>query len=201
MAYADLGEYSQANALGVQAKNDALDLDDSVLISGTLESLSYLAYNNKDFDKALEYMHEAEAYHRKKTNKIALAPVLNNLGILYRNTGNKEKAKYYQDEALRINMDNEDFFGISKSHSNKGCIAEDKGNYNQVKEHYLKAIQISEEHGIENPIPIVNLAGLLMKTNDFVQAKFYFQTEIIQDSNPQNKVTWKFNAPAGKKLR
>ena len=101
-------------------------------------------------------MHETEAYNLKKANKIALALVLNNLGILYRNSGNKEKAKYYQDEALRINMDNEDFFGIKKFHSNKGRIAEDKGNYNQAKEHYLKAIQISEEHGIENPTPLVS---------------------------------------------
>ena len=61
-------EYSQANALGVQAKNDALGLDDPVLISSTLESLSYLAYKNKDYNKALGYMHEAEASHRKKEN-------------------------------------------------------------------------------------------------------------------------------------
>ena len=191
MAYADLGEYSQANALGVQAKNDALDLDDPVLISGTLESLSYLAYKNRDFNRALEYMHDAEAYHRKKANKIALAPVLNNLGILYRNTGNKEKAKYYQDEALRINMDNEDVFGVSKSHSNLGRIAEDKGNYNQAKEHYLKAIQISEEHGIENPIPFVNLAGLFIKANDIEQAKFYYQTALNQSNIKENKVEFR----------
>ena len=100
---------------------------------------------------------------------------MNNLGILYRNAGNKEKAKYYQDEALIINKDNEDVFGISKSHSNKGRKAEDKDKYIQEKEHYLKAIQISEEHEIENSIPIVNLAGLFIKTNDFEQANFYHQ--------------------------
>ena len=92
-----MGEYSQANALGVLSKNDVLGLDDPVLISSTLESLSYLAYKNKDYNKALRYMNEAEASHRKKANKIALAAVMNNLGILYRNTGNKEKAKYYHD--------------------------------------------------------------------------------------------------------
>jgi len=186
-----LCEYSQANALGVQAKNDALGSDDPILISSTLESLSYLAYKNKDYNKALGYMHEAEASHRKKANKIALLPVMNNLGILYRNTGNKEKAKYYHDEALRINKDNEDVFGVSKSHSNKGRIAEDKGNCNQAKEHYLKAIQISEEHGIENPTPLVNLAGLFIKANDIEQAKFYYQTTLNQSNIKEKKVEFR----------
>ncbi|PTM00492.1 MAG: hypothetical protein DA394_05190 [Candidatus Arcticimaribacter sp.] len=127
------GRVLAGNALGVQVKSDALDLDDPILILSTLESLSYLAYKNKDYNKALEYMHEAEAYHRKKANKIALAPVLNNLGILYRNTGNKEKANYYHDEALRIYKENEDVFVASKSHSNMGRITEDIGNFNKQK--------------------------------------------------------------------
>lgn len=29
--------------------------------------------------------------------------------------------------------------------------------------------------------------------------KWDFKSEITQDSNPQNKVTWKFDAPAGKR--
>ena len=179
MCYANLGAYIQANITGIEAKNEALKFGDLNLISATLESLSYQAYKNKDHTKALDYMHEAEAYCRKQNNETKLSVTLNNLGILYRNLGNPKKAQFFQEEALALNLKNEDALGISKSYSNIGLLAEEQGKTLVAIEHYLKAIQINEEHHLVNPNPLINLADIYVKLKDFDKAKDLFKKAIV----------------------
>ena len=160
MCYADLGEQTKANMMGLEAKNDALKYKYSDLYSASLESLSYLSYKNKDFDRALDYMKEAEEHYKSIGDDSKLSVVLNNIGILYRNLGQLNEAAKYQEESLIINLRTKDMIGVSKSYTNLGLIAEDKGLMGLAIENYQKAIKINNDNNLVNPNPILNVANI-----------------------------------------
>ena len=190
ISYSYLNEFTAANLHGVQAKNAAYAIKDPDLIAATLESLSFLSYKSKDLKKALEYMHEAETYHRKKRDTMKLATVLNNLGILYRRMGNHERSKYYEEESYTLSQAAEnDPVGLAKAHNNMGVSAGEKGNFQEAEINYLKAIQINESHKIDNPTPIKNLAGIYASQKKYEKSKEqYLKAEglMLQTANKEN---------------
>lgn len=197
MSYSNLNEFTAANLHGIQAKKAAFTFKDTDLIAASLESLSFLSYKNKDFEKALEYMHESEDLIRIKGDTIKLATVMNNLGILYRRMGNYERANYYEGEAYSLSESSKkDPVGLAKSHTNMGVTAADKGNLKEAETHYLEAIRINETHQFQNPVPLKNLAGVYTALKRYDLSKEFYQRaeELLLQTNDKKELSEVYNA-------
>lgn len=83
--------------LAEQAHKKVLEIHPEYI--GALNNLGFFAFNEKNFDKALDYFYKAAGIQPKN------AQVLGNIGSSYHNLGKLDSARVYYERSLAINPD------------------------------------------------------------------------------------------------
>ena len=133
-------------------------------LADALNNIGYLAQQQSDLPKALEYYHKSLKIQEEIMDKNGIASSLNNIGVIYNNQGDIHKALEYYHKSLKIKEEIKDKDGIASSLNNIGYIYMNQGDILKALEYYHKCLKIKEEINDKNGIASsLNNIGLIYK--------------------------------------
>jgi len=151
-----------------------------------LNSAGYLAKQNGDIFKALEYHKHGLKILQEIGDKKEIAQALHNIGIIYYNQGDILNALEYYKKSLELKKELGDKKGIAQSLNNIGVIYKNQGDIAKALEFYSKSLKIREEIGDKRAIAesfnnmgvIYNSQGDISKTLEYLDKSLKTYEEI-----------------------
>ncbi len=119
-------------------------INDSISLPKTCQVLSFMYSEDKNYDKALEYLIEGKSYI-KGENNYKHAYFNGDIAEVMIQIRNIEKAKYYAEESVRICRINKLTSGLSDKLSLLASIEETIGNYEKALNHYTEALELNKK--------------------------------------------------------
>ncbi len=121
-------------------------------VAGALNNIGFLAQNQGDVPKALEYYLKSLKIEEEIKNKKGIASSLNNVGSIYKDQGDISRGLEYYHKSLKMREEINDKKGIASALNNIGIIHKNQGDAQKGLEYYHKSLKIQEEikdkHGI-----------------------------------------------------
>ncbi|MES2761768.1 MAG: tetratricopeptide repeat protein [Bacteroidota bacterium] len=114
-------------------------------LAGALNNIGFLAQNQGDIPKALEYYLRSLKIEEEIKNKKGIAYSLNNVGSIYKDQGDITKGLEYYHKSLRIREEINDKKGIANALNNIGIIHKNQGDAQKGLEYYHRSLKIQEE--------------------------------------------------------
>lgn len=110
-------------------------------------NIGYLAENEGNVAKALEYYRKALIAQDEMDNKEGMAITLNNIGHVYKTQGNILKALEIYNQSLEIRREIKDTSGIANSLNNIAIIYETQEEKEKALELYLESLELRQKIG------------------------------------------------------
>ncbi len=134
------------------AKDSARKLFYLKHLAGALNNIGYLAQNQGDISKALEFYLKSLEIEEEIKNKKGIAYSLNNIGSIYKDQGDITRGLEYYHKSLKIREEIKDKKGIANALNNIGIIHKNQGDAQKGLEYYHRSLKLWEEmndkHGI-----------------------------------------------------
>ncbi len=152
IAYADLGHFHMAMGniySALELFNRSLEIDEAShdpwrKRNRTLSNLSQLYYHVGNYDKSLEYAHEALEQSEKEKDLNGAARCLNLLGVILSYINEIEEAKACLEKAMQISTDESNNQALqSLILNNLAYIYSLEGDTERAKETLLKALDLA----------------------------------------------------------
>lgn len=169
-----LNDFTSASNQAITALNISEENKLDEQQSKALNSLSYLHYLTKEYDKSFFYLNKSVRILKATSDSVELSATYNNMAIIYKNISQFDSAIFYNRKSLEISELLRDQVAISKSYSNIGRVYEMIGNQENALYYFSLAEQNNAKHDIENSIPYRNKADLLLEYGQFIEAEKYF---------------------------
>ncbi len=183
-----LKNLSEKNIATAQTK----DLKETYLYyyATSLNNIAYLAEQQGDYKKALEYNLKSLKINEEIDSKSGTASSLNNIGAIYDNQGDISKALEYYQKSLEIlkNLDNKK--SLAYAFNNLGTVYDNLGDIPKALDYYLKSLKISEKindaFGIEGSLN--NIADVYRRNGEIEKAlEFHFKSLKLSEKNDDKK--------------
>ncbi len=120
-------------------------LHDPVAQSRALVNIGNVQYRIGDYEKALDYVRQAQKISEAHNLQKHLAYIAQLMGRIYRKQKKLDEALQQYKQALETYLQLGYVREASETHSNIGNIYFDKGDFNQAQEQYKKAIHIAKK--------------------------------------------------------
>ncbi|MBK9285203.1 MAG: tetratricopeptide repeat protein [Sphingobacteriaceae bacterium] len=149
-------------------------------LADALNYIGYLAGNQGDIPKALEYYHKSLKIYEEIGDKEGIALSLNNIGGIYSNQGDIPKALEYYHKSLKIREEIGDKLGIATSLNNIGFIYQAQGDISKALEYYRKSLKIYEEIRDKQGIALSlnNIGGTYSNQGDIPKGLEYYHKSL-----------------------
>jgi tetratricopeptide (TPR) repeat protein len=170
-------------------------------IANAFNNIGFLAQQQGDVAKALEYYHKSLKIQEEIKNKEGIARSLNNIGFIYKNQGDMLKALEYYHKSLRNLEEIKDKKGIAYSLNNIGFIYDNQDDITKALECYQRSLKIQEEvkdkEGIATSLN--NIGGIYYKQKELSAALDYWLKglAIREEINDQEGVATTLNNIGG----
>jgi len=146
-----------------------------------LNSISNLALEQSDYEKAQKYSEKNLSLSREIDDKPGVGKSLTMLGHVALCQGNYEQAQKYYEESLSLSRETEDKIAIVFCLLNLGEIAFSQGNYEESKKFFEEGLILSRETGDKRSIAIslLNQGNLAFIQDDYIQAQKFSEESMI----------------------
>ncbi len=168
-------EQDSANFYLLKCQTEIEKVDNKSVQANIYLNIAHINYQNKDYEKALEFAHRSEDINLLLKDTIAISKTYNNLAILYRNIDNYESALDYNFKSLNLNKLSKDSVGIAKSYNNIGLIYENIGDFNQAISYYKNATALNAQIDAKNPNPYRNLGALHLRMGNYKESNDFYK--------------------------
>ena len=140
--------------------------------ANALNNIGFLAQQQGDVTKALDYYHKSLKILEEIKNKEGIAGSLNNIGFIYKNQGDILKALEYYHKSLRNLEEIKDKKGIAYSLNNIGFIYENQDDISKALEYYERSLKIQKEVNDKEGIAtsLNNIGGIYYKQKKLSEA-------------------------------
>ncbi len=181
------GYYKKAAGLGVNpelTRKSKRKLSKLERKKGLLRSakenmrLGYIAYQKKDYEKAIRHFKKAEKAYRILKDSLRLSIALNNLGTCYIAQEKYDRAFKYSKKSLKLKKKLGDAEGIANSNNNLGVIYYHRGKYRKAVKYLLKAQKTYDAMNRRDAIVatcLLNLANSYQKLGEIDEALTYLR--------------------------
>ncbi len=158
VAFQHLNHYTQALENYQQAALLFRETDDVKEIY-LYNNMSALYAEQKNYEKALEYLELVRAGSVAHSNRALEAAALTNNGALLIENGRHREAVQHLDSALAIGVALGDPSGVGRAHGNLGSAYHELGDFERATTHFQQAIAINKELSNQRSMAI-NEVGL-----------------------------------------
>ncbi len=160
--------------------NDALRIFYTKKLGNAFNNAGFLANQNGDMPKALEYFHKALKLQKEINDESGLAFSLNNIGAIYRNQGDILKALDYYHQSLIIQEKLQDKKAIAICLNNIGAIYKNQGLANKALDYFSRCLNIQKEIKDEGGIArtLNNMGFIFQSKGDDKKAMYYYQMSL-----------------------
>lgn len=138
----DRGNYSQASELMIKALVLAEKKNFTKSKANLNNALGLLYYNQKDFDRALPYYHEAKVVYEQLEDFYRINIVLNNIGSCYADLKQWDSAFFYLRHALRLNRKSEEANMLDVTLHNIGSLHFAMNSYDSAEYYFTQAYEM-----------------------------------------------------------
>lgn len=114
-------------------------------IANNLHTIGGIYFDQKDFEKSLDYMNQALDIRKEIGDKYDIAKSYNSLGYMHDELGEYSVALEYHNSCLNIRKNIGDRQGESWCYNNMARVYGHMKEYQTAEEYYLKSILIKEE--------------------------------------------------------
>lgn len=158
--------------------------------ANALNNIAYLAEQQGDNKKALEYNLKSLKINEEIDSKAGIASSLNNIGAVYDNQGDILKALEYYQKSIDIRKELKDEKSLAYAFNNIGTVYDNLGDIPKALSHYLKSLSLSEK--INDPLGIAgslnNIAEIYSRNGEIEKAlEFNFRSLKISEKNNEKK--------------
>ena len=154
-----------------------------------LNNAGYLATNQGDIPKALEYLHRSLKIQEEVNDKKGVASSLINIGFIHDGQGDLTKAIEYYQRSLIILEEIKDKVGIADCLNNIGNIYQKQEQIDKALEYFLKSLKAREEEddkrGIANSMN--NIGLIYYKKKNYTKALEYYHESLKISENLPDK--------------
>ena len=157
-----------------------------------LNTLSYVHYSIKEYEKALFYLSESVKLSINNKDSLELSSIYNNMAILQKNTGNFEEAILLNYKSLEISTLINDNIGIGKSYCNIGRVYDLLGDKEKTLSFFKKADEHNKNFNISNSIPIRNMADYYFNAGKLLKSEEKY-LEAIKIEREKDNTDVKYN--------
>ena len=158
-------------------------------LADALNNIGFLALQQGDIPKALEYYHKSLQLRKDIKDKKGIAMSLNNIGFIYYNQGDIPKALEYFHKSLQLQEEIKDKYGIANSLNNIGRIYNKQGDTNKALEYWHKSLKLREDikdkRGIAESLN--NIGGIYRNQGDIPKALEYYQKSLHLQEDIKDK--------------
>lgn len=175
--YSKLGNFELAHQHLVESENQAIQINDSLLLGRIYNHFGSLYANFSKYDQAIDYYNSSIEINKKLKRKRSIASSLNGLGIIYWERGDLETALNKYLEAFEIAEELDDKGLQTTLMINMALIYSDENQNAKALETFNKILELAiSDNDIENQAVIYNnIAILFQKEKDFEKALEYFK--------------------------
>lgn len=146
-------------------------------VSIALNSLGAMFIYKGMYEKAVIYLHKAEAVCNKLGDKPRLINVINNLGLAYKGLGQITKCIQYHEQCLLFAEETNDELAKADALGNLGIVKTMQGDYLQALQFHLNALTIKRNHedikSIANTLN--NIGNIYYYTAQYDEAQKYYE--------------------------
>ncbi|MBP7808881.1 MAG: tetratricopeptide repeat protein [Bacteroidia bacterium] len=158
--------------------------------ANALNNIAYLAEQQGDNKKALEYNLKSLKINEEIDSKSGIANSLNNIGAVYDNQGDIIKALEYYQKSIEIRKELNDQRSLAYAFNNIGTVYDNLGDAPKALSHYLKSLNISEK--INDHLGIAgslnNIAEIYSRNGEIEKAlEFNFRSLKISEKYNEKK--------------
>jgi serine phosphatase RsbU (regulator of sigma subunit)/Tfp pilus assembly protein PilF len=162
-----------------------------------LNNAGYLATNQGDIPKALEYLHRSLKIQEEVNDKKGVASSLINIGFIYDGQGDNAKAIEYYQKSLIILEEIKDKEGMANCLNNMGHIHKKQGNIEKALEYFQRSLkvrqEISDKMGIANSLNNIGLTYYNKKDNEKALEYFHQSLKIAESLNDKRGIAFSTN--------
>lgn len=154
-------------------------------LSNALNNIGYVADEQGDMQKALEYYNKSLKIQEAIHDKVGLARSLNNIGTIYDNFGDITKTLEYFHKSLKVREDIHDEKGVAACLNNIGLVYFKQKFFSKASASYFKALKILEKiNNIDfKAIVLANIGLVYKEQQNYESALNYFQrARLLQES-------------------
>lgn len=194
------GSYYYMNGLYVKAYDHYLEnlnilneLQDSLMLSATLNNIGLIYEAFKEYDKALEYYLQSLKYSEWTEDKNKQANTLNNIGNIYNSQGKYIEALDYYQKSLKISELINGRLLQAITINNIGSVYLELNDNSLAETNFLKGLEISQDlnEGIITALSKNNL-GVLYQAKGLYNEAIVFCKEAYElaviASNPNQQI-------------
>ena len=153
---------------------------DSTKVNTSIRLIKSL-YNSKEFDKALQYIHQSEKLSSSLQYNKGTAEIKYYKALIYSQNDDYFNALDNYNKSLNLFSELGDSLGIAKVNNSLGLVEIKRGNYNKGLRHSLSAIGIFERKGLNEELSLAynNLAEAYLNTNQ-IDKSLEFNEKALQ---------------------
>ena len=177
ISYSAIGEFDKAYAHLLEAEQQAIEIQDTLLIGKLYYQFGSYYSGTSQYDKAIEYYNKSIKYCDSANNKRTIASCLNGLGIVYWERGDLEVAINKYLEAYRIAEDLNDSSLQKTLMINMALIYADENQNDKAFETYNKILHIAIKDNDKQSQAVIynNMAALYQDEKTYDKALDYFK--------------------------
>jgi len=154
-------------------------------IAKLMGNIGIVYYEQKNYQKALDYYLKALKINEVSGNKTGIALNLGNIGLIYSEQTDYDKALEYYFRALKINEELGKKNAIAIRLGNIGTAYKALGDHKKALEYYTKALKIGEELGDKKGIAsrLGNIGILYIATGKYASAHAFLNRALVITTN------------------
>jgi len=174
----------------------------------TLNNIGFLASNQGDYKRALEYYKKGLTIDEELGEKQGMALSLGNIGTAYQALGDITKALGFYNKGLMIMQEINNQQGVAQALNNIGYVYNEQGNIPKALDCYHKSLKIQEEIGVKSKdqieqieskrgrATILNNIGYIYQVqNNLPKAREFFEKslKLLEEINDKNGIAASLN--------
>ena len=176
---------------GLQAAREAHGSLDSGVWAKALSAAGNLAFEQADYDRAIEFHRQALELRKQAGDKRGTAGSLGNLGVALRHKGEYAEATRLYNESLAIFRELDNTQGISTMLNSLGFVAQCQEDYGRAEELYNEALALAQELGDKHgeTIMLNNLGEVAQCQGHYEQAEEFYNQALALSHEIGDKVS------------
>ncbi len=178
--YSEMGNSNNASIYYDKAITILRQSDDAIPLATALLNAGDEAFNNENYELALQYFVESGALFKEEDYLIGTAYNLGNIGMVYAEQGKDALAKSNINEAIGILEDLGDYYAISEYLTYMADIYLKQGNPAISLNYAERSLELAEKYGLKKQISESNLklAELHEELGDLPESYAHYKNHI-----------------------
>ncbi|MBT8260908.1 MAG: tetratricopeptide repeat protein, partial [Bacteroidia bacterium] len=179
--YSEIGNPSNAELYYEKGIDISRKLDEPITLASALFNAGDEYFNNKKFDKALNYFAEAKSIFEAEDYRIGLAYALGNIGMVHAEQGNHTLAENEINQAIKILEELKDYYAIAEYLTYMSDIYIEQNDWETAISYAEQSLELAENNGLKKQISESNLklSELHEHKGNFELSNQYFKEHII----------------------